>query len=53
MRSYRKDFSTQQALKNTLDQNGYGNAWKVSKCKVISGPYSPVFSPFQENKDQK
>ena len=27
--------------------------WKVSKYRVISGTYFPVFSPIQENTDQK
>ena len=40
-------------LKNTAGASLEHTTWKVSKYRVFSGPYFPVFSPTTENMDKK
>ena len=40
-------------LKNTAGANLEHTAWKVSKYRVFSGPYFPVFSPTTGKYGQK
>ena len=38
-------FSTYPVYEKLIILPGFCTAWKVSKYRVISGPYFPVFSP--------